>query len=125
MGIPYAAATTGKAAREEISKILRRFGCQSIGFMDDFTQHELLLAFTHRGRQVQLHASAKGWAQMQLKENPWSHHRRSTRQEYEQRAPAGKAMSPSIRSCAIGSKARLRRWSAVFSRSRRCSCPTC
>ena len=34
--IPYAAATTGLKAREEISKVLRRFGCESIGFMDDF-----------------------------------------------------------------------------------------
>jgi hypothetical protein len=36
VSVPYAAATTGKAAREEISKVLRRFGCESIGFMDDF-----------------------------------------------------------------------------------------
>jgi hypothetical protein len=41
---------------------------------------------THRGRQVQLRASAKGWAQMYLKENPWTYNRRSTRTEYEQAA---------------------------------------
>ena len=39
--------------------------------MDDNVKHEVLLAFTHRGRQVQLRASAKGWAQLWLKENPW------------------------------------------------------
>ena len=36
--IPYASATNGAAAREEITKILRRFGCESVGFMDDFAQ---------------------------------------------------------------------------------------
>ena len=57
--IPYASATNGAAAREEITKILRRFGCESVGFMDDFAQQTVLLAFTRRGRQVQLRASPK------------------------------------------------------------------
>jgi hypothetical protein len=35
MTVPYAAATTGRKAREEIIKVLRRFGCGSIGFMED------------------------------------------------------------------------------------------
>jgi hypothetical protein len=86
MSVPYAAATTGVKARDEISKILRRFGCESIGFMDDYEKHEVLLAFTHRGRQVQLRASAKGWAQLWLKENPYSYRSRRTRVEYEQAA---------------------------------------
>lgn len=86
MSVPYASATTGTKAREEITKVLRRFGCESIGFMDDFEQHEVLLAFKHRGRQVQLRASAKGWAQMFLTEEPWTYQRRSTRQDYEQAA---------------------------------------
>ena len=87
MYVPYATASSGQRAREDITKTLRRFGCESIGFMDDFAQHEVLLAFTHRGRQVQLRASAKGWAQIWLKENPWtSRHRRNTRQQHEQAA---------------------------------------
>jgi hypothetical protein len=53
MSVPYSSATTGTKAREEISKVLRRFGCESIGFMDDYQQHEVLLAFKHRNRQVQ------------------------------------------------------------------------
>lgn len=86
MGIPYAGATSGASARDEITKILRRFGCESVGFMDDFDKHEVLLAFTHRGRPVQLRASAKGWAQMFLKASPWSHQRRSSKQDWEQAA---------------------------------------
>jgi hypothetical protein len=66
--IPYASATSDMRAREEIRKILSRFGCESIGFMDDNARHEVLLAFTHRGRQIQLNVSARGWAQMWLKD---------------------------------------------------------
>ena len=83
---PYAGAQSGAAARDEITKVLRRFGCESVGFMDDFDRHEVLLAFTHRGRQMQLRASAKGWAQMYLRENPWNPRRRATKQEHEQAA---------------------------------------
>lgn len=86
MGTPYAGASSGASAREEITKVLRRFGCESVGFMDDFDKHEVLLAFTHRGRPIQLRASAKGWAQMFLKENPWTFRRRGSKQEHEQGA---------------------------------------
>jgi len=86
MSTPYADATSGAAARDEILKVLRRFGCESVGFMDDFEKHELLLAFKHRGRPVQLRASAKGWAALYLRENPYNSRRRASRQEYEQAA---------------------------------------
>ena len=86
MTLPYASASAGVRARDEITKILRRLGCESIGWMDDFEKHEALLAFKHRDQNVQLRASAKGWAQAWLKENPWNYNRRSTRQEYEQAA---------------------------------------
>lgn len=86
MGTPYASATSGASARDEVTKILRRFGCESVGFMDDFEKHEILLAFTHLGRPIQLRASAKGWAQMYLKENPWTHRRTGSRLDYEQKA---------------------------------------
>jgi hypothetical protein len=85
VNIPYASATSGEAARTEITKILRKFGCESVGFMDDFEKHEVLLAFVHRGRPIQLRASARGWAQLFMKENPWSY-RRGTKIDYEQKA---------------------------------------
>ena len=43
MSVPYASATTGTKAREEIIKVLRHFGCEEIGFADKFEQHEMLL----------------------------------------------------------------------------------
>ena len=35
-GTRYKSATAGKKAREEISKVLRHFGCEEIGFADKF-----------------------------------------------------------------------------------------
>ena len=46
----------------------------------------LLLAFTYRGHQVQLRASAHGWADLYLRENPWTNRRRCTRHEWKDRA---------------------------------------
>lgn len=85
-GVPYESATTGAAARDEITKLLRRFGCETIGFMDDFDKKEVLLAFSHRTRPVHLRASAKGWAAMYLRARPWSNRVRCSLHEYEQRA---------------------------------------
>jgi hypothetical protein len=85
--VPYENATSGDLARGEIMKILRAFGCESIGFMDDFEKHELLLAFKHRGRTVRLVASAQGWAAMFLKVRPYSYsYHRKTEVEYRNAA---------------------------------------
>jgi hypothetical protein len=84
--VPYASATTGAAAREEITKLLRRFGCESVGFMDDFADHSVLLAFTHRGRPVQLRASAKGWAALYLSAHPWNARMKRRAKEHEAQA---------------------------------------
>jgi len=84
--IPYAQAGNNIRAREETRKLLLNFGCQSIGFTDDTTRGDVLLQFDHRGQHVQVRASANGWAAMWLKKNPWNRTRRSTRQEWEQKA---------------------------------------
>lgn len=83
---PYASATSGAAARDEITKLLRRFGCESVGFMDDFENYDVLLAFKHRGRSMQLRASAKGWAALYLKDKPHTYRMRTSRKEYEAQA---------------------------------------
>jgi hypothetical protein len=85
-GIPYESATSGDNAQAETKKILQRLGCAEVGFMDKYETHELLLHFKHRGRTVQLTASAKGWAQMWLKKNPYNGYRRRSRTDYEQEA---------------------------------------
>lgn len=84
--VPYESASSGSAARDEIGKILRRFGCSSIGFMDDFDRKEVLLAFEHRGNKVQLRASAKGWAALYLRAHPYSSRMRKTQKQHEAEA---------------------------------------
>lgn len=83
MKIPYASATSGQSARAEIIKLLKHFECDSVGFMDEFKTHSLLLAFTWRGTQIQLRASARGWANTFLKENPHTSRMRRGKHEYE------------------------------------------
>lgn len=85
--VPYESATSGAAARDEITKLLRRLGCESVGFMDNFDRHEVVLQFVHRKRPVVLRASAKGWATMYLKAHPYNSGRmRKSRIEHEQGA---------------------------------------
>jgi hypothetical protein len=81
--VPYANAKSGAAARDEVTALLRRFGCETIGFTDDFKSQAVWLEFRHRGRAVQLCASAKGWATMFLRAKPYTSRRRSGKAEYE------------------------------------------
>ncbi|KYK50101.1 hypothetical protein A1D31_22585 [Bradyrhizobium liaoningense] len=83
---PYAQATSGVAARDEITRLLRRFGCEQIGFMDDYEKHEVLLAFKHRGRSMQLRASAKGWAALYLKEHPYNYRHKGGELQHREKA---------------------------------------
>ncbi len=81
--VPYASATSGASAREEITKLLRRMGCESVGFMDDFENKTVMLAFKHRGRSIQFEASARGWAAWFLNEVPWNSRMRKTKPQHE------------------------------------------
>jgi hypothetical protein len=76
--VPYETASSGAAARDEIVKILRRFGCASIGFRDDFDAKAVQLVFDHRGAQVDLRISAKGWAALYLEAHPYTIRMRKT-----------------------------------------------
>lgn len=84
--VPYENATSGENARKEISKILAGFGCQQVGFMDDFENKEIILAFKYKNNPVQLKASAQGWAAMFLKAKPYNFRMRNTQKQYEQKA---------------------------------------
>ncbi|KKN80634.1 hypothetical protein LCGC14_0327260 [marine sediment metagenome] len=84
MTLPYASASSGIKARDEILRILKRFGCESVGFMDEFDTHTLLLAFRWGERNIQLRASAQGWANAYLRENPWTYRKHSTKRDWEQ-----------------------------------------
>lgn len=88
MTTPYENASNGVAARDEITKLLRRFGCAEIGFLDNYEAHEVLLVFKHRGRQMQLRASAKGWAALYLKEHPYNYRHKGGEQQHREKALA-------------------------------------
>ena len=72
MKLPYQNATTGKRAIEDIQKILRAFGCGKLATGEDFDTGEVFIQFEHKGRMINLKASAKGYAAAWLKENPWT-----------------------------------------------------
>jgi hypothetical protein len=88
MSTPYENAASGVAARDEITKLRRRFGCKSIGFLDEYEKHEVLLVFEHRSRKMQLRASAKGWAALYLKEHPYNYRHKGGEQQHRDKALA-------------------------------------
>lgn len=87
MGLPYENTTSGNNAINDIQKMLRGFGCNKFGTGEDFETGDLFVQFEHRGRMVNLKASAKGYAAAWLREHPWNASRsRITRAEHESKA---------------------------------------
>lgn len=84
--IPYTGATSNDRARGEIVKMLRRIGCDRIGFLEEYSTGAVLLTFEHRGRPIQMRASAHGWATWFLRENPWNSRRSSTPEQWRKKA---------------------------------------
>lgn len=88
MSIPYATATAGDRALNELQKALAKFGCQSFGTMIDAEKGITMVQFKWRNQTVSLHASWKGYAAAWLKDNPYNERSKGTRQEHDQKALA-------------------------------------
>lgn len=86
MSLPYENATSGKAALDDMQKILREFGATSFGCMEKFEAGEVLIQFEHRGRSVSLTASARGYANAWLRKHPFTPRTRGSRVDYERKA---------------------------------------
>jgi hypothetical protein len=86
MSLPYENATSGKAAIDEMQKILRAFGAASFGCMEDFEKGEVMVQFTWRERRVTIKASSKGYAARWLKEHPWTFRTKGTTIDHERKA---------------------------------------
>ena len=86
MTLPYQSATTGKRAMDEIQKHLRQFGCSKFATGEDYDTGEIFIQFEHRGRCINMKASANGYAEAWLKENPYNRRRRCTPQEHTRKA---------------------------------------
>lgn len=89
MPLPYESATSGKAAIDDMQKVLRGFGADTFGVMEDFARGEVIVQFTYRTVPVTIKASAKGYAAAWLRQHPYNPSRhRITRTEHERRALA-------------------------------------
>lgn len=86
MSLPYENATSGDKAIGEIQKMLRAFGCQRFATGEDYESGELFIQFEHRGRQVQLKASAKGYAAAWLRAHPYGPRVRASRVDHQAKA---------------------------------------
>lgn len=86
MTIPYSKATSGSSAINEIRKIIQAFGCSKFAPMEDFVNHTVTIQFEHRGRMVQISASAKGYAAALLRDKPYTNKMRSTKADFEAKA---------------------------------------
>lgn len=86
MTLPYSNSTSGQNAIKDIQKMLRSFGCTKFATGEDFETSELFVQFEHRGRMINLKASAKGYAAKWLEENPWNSRRQSSKREHDQKA---------------------------------------
>ena len=86
MSVPYASASSGEKSLGEIQKILTEFGCTRFGNFTDTEEGTVTIQFIYRNRRVEVTASAKGWAAMYLKHEPWNSRRQRTKADYEARA---------------------------------------
>lgn len=86
MGLPYENTTSGEKALGEMQKLLRAFGCNRFGSMDDDEKQEILVHFSYRGRDISLTASIRGYAAAWLKEHPYTTRMRCNRTDHEKKA---------------------------------------
>jgi hypothetical protein len=84
--LPYENARSGKAALNDMQKILQGFGASSFGCMEDFDKGEVILQFRWRERSVTIRASGKGYAAAWLRRHPHTTRMRVTKLDYERRA---------------------------------------
>ena len=88
MTLPYENATSGKAAGEDMRRLLQRFGVASFGVMEDFAKGLVIVQFEHRTRQVTISASSKGYAAAWLRHHPYTSRIRASKVDHERRALA-------------------------------------
>lgn len=83
MALPYASASSGRSAMDDIRKTIQAFGCSKFAPMEDFAAGTVTIQFEYRDRMVQVTASAKGYAAAWLRETPHTNRMRRTKQQHE------------------------------------------
>lgn len=80
--LPYENASSGSAAIAEAERILRRFGCDNFGVMNDWASGVTIIQFQWKDRRIHLEASWAGYSAAWLKDNPYSDRMRRTKAEH-------------------------------------------
>lgn len=86
MSLPYEKTTAGNKALADLQSMLRQFGCNKFGSMQDDAEGLLMVQFEYRGQMVSVKASINGYAQAWLKEHPHTSRMRKTKVEHERAA---------------------------------------
>jgi hypothetical protein len=84
MNLPYQHASSGRRALEDIRKILRNFGVEQVADAEDYRTHQLVISFAHRGNRVKVTASADGWAEAYMRQNPYSSRMKRSQEAYRE-----------------------------------------
>lgn len=86
--LPYADSSAGQSsAMADIQKHLKTFECDRFAFGEDNTG-EVFVQFSHRGRAIEIKASARGYAAAWLKARPYTLRMKLTLSQYEAKALA-------------------------------------
>lgn len=87
MKLPYESATAGRAsALDEIEKTLEVMNCSSFGHMTNKDTHEVLIQFSHCGREYQFCINWDGYAEAWLRAHPYGPRQRCSLDEYREKA---------------------------------------
>jgi hypothetical protein len=86
MPLPYENATSGKAAIDEMQKLLKGFGVNTFGVMEDFDAGDVIVQFQFHERRVTIKANIKGYAAAWLRQHPWTYRSKVSAKEHERRA---------------------------------------
>lgn len=82
--LPYANSKADPArAQKRIRETLMKFGVDRIGFEDNFKDLELTVRFVHKDFPVSLPVNYGKLAELYLEEDPWTHRKRYSRDDWE------------------------------------------
>ena len=84
MALPYANSKADPLkAQMSIRKMLQKFGVDRIGFDEDFKNFTIVVYFTYNNFPISIPVNYKDLSEMYIKDDPWTHRRRCTQEEWE------------------------------------------
>ena len=84
MALPYANSKADPLkAQMGIRKMLQKFGVDRVGFDEDFVNFTIVVYFTYNKFPVSIPINYKDLSEMYIEDDPWTHRRRCTKEEWE------------------------------------------